>query len=235
MFKYDIGNGVCVDENGCKFTDTYIKSYLISDVIPLFKRNEREYYRSDCRVGKLYKLLRKQLIPYTPARTKTIGDIVEKFLSETRNVYKKNNRNEIVDGNGNACTNVISMILINSADGDAEKRIIRNNKNVITNLIKDELEVYTEDEEKIKSWIAEQIEPGEKTDFVSLNDLKNRYKSHQDSQSISDRDFMSISKAIFNEKKIKIFDRIQFRNCEKMKAKYNCIYNYKILKYAQKR
>lgn len=228
--KYDIQNQFCIDKENCKFTDTYIKSYLISDIIPHFERHEREYYRSTRRVGKLYTILQKQLIPYIPARTKTIKEIVENFISKYANKYKKNKNNQIVNEN-NTCINVIPLLLYNLIDKE-EKKIILNNKSKLKFLIAEKLDDYEYIEENItaiENWIMDQIEPSiNKEDFVNVNDLKEQYKLQHNNFRLSDKEFTSIAKSLFINKGIYVLDKYRYTINKIKYGKRNCILNYKL-------
>ncbi|MGL5962531.1 MAG: PriCT-2 domain-containing protein [Cetobacterium sp.] len=81
---------------------------------------------------------------------------------------------------------------------------------------------------ELADWIFENIEKGTDNDFVSLNDLKDIYKRMNGPRGISDRDFISMSKALFINKRVTVKEQHKFKEDGVRKCKRNVVLNYKI-------
>lgn len=84
---------------------------------------------------------------------------------------------------------------------------------------------------ELAEWIWENIEiTNNPDDVVSAAELKDKYKNVYGARSISDRDFISITKSLFNSKGIECKDRYRPQTGGERKEKRNAFIGVKLIK-----
>jgi len=84
---------------------------------------------------------------------------------------------------------------------------------------------------ELAEWVWENVEiTNNPDDVLSAAELKDKYKIVYGARSISDRDFISITKALFNSKSLECRDRYQSRVDGVKKEKRNAFIGVKLIK-----